>query len=101
MIVDVEVGVIDPERPSTAERNPLQPLPQTRDRHDPLLQYRSQGADIQTIAYVEDQHGADLQRRGCRLEASDIRSSALTLSNIILSIRPRSNGCQGRNTGRT
>jgi hypothetical protein len=38
-------------------------LPQPWDRRNPLLQYCSQGTDIQPAAYVEDQHGADLQGR--------------------------------------
>jgi uncharacterized protein len=63
VIVQVEAGVIDPDRAPAAQRDLLQPLPQPWDRRDPLLQYRSQGTDIQTTAYVEDQHSADLQRR--------------------------------------
>jgi hypothetical protein len=63
VIVHAEAGVIDPDRPSAAERDLLQPLPQSWDRCNPLLQYRPQGGGIQTSAYVQDQHGTDLQGR--------------------------------------
>ena len=61
VVLDAKARIVDPYRPTTAERRPKQPLTQSRHRPNPFVQHRAHRGRIWRTS--QDKHRGYLHRR--------------------------------------
>ena len=80
MLVELKAGVVHPDRATAADGHVDQPLPQSGNRGQPLLQGRGQSRGVELVPDLEQKTAPTCIGGSTRSETSDMTSSALARS---------------------